>query len=52
MDLSKFQNLWDEFLKFLDRAFQWLMYVFGASEKWPPDDYPNIDDEATTAAAE
>lgn len=48
MDFSKFQKLWEDFLYFLDRTFQWLMYIFGASEEWPPADYPNIDDEQTT----
>lgn len=43
MDLSKFQELWNDFLEFLDRSFQWLMYLFsGEGEKWPPQDYPNI----------
>lgn len=47
MDWKGFQEVWDEFLAFLDRCMQWLQYLFGAG-KWPPDDYPNIDD--TTAA--
>ncbi len=43
MDLSKLQDLWNDFLEFLDRTFQWLMYLFsGENNEWPPEDYPNI----------
>ena len=46
MDLSKFQNLWNDFLEFLDRTFQWLMYLFsGEGDTWPPKDYPDIKEE-------
>lgn len=48
MDLGKFQELWNDFLEFLDRTVQWLLYLFGMGD-WPPQDYPNIDDEATNA---
>lgn len=48
MNFGKFQELWDDFLDFLDRAVQWLLYLFGAGT-WPPDDYPNIDDETAQA---
>ena len=43
MDLSKFQDLWNDFLEFLDRSFQWLMYLFSGEESdWPYDEYPDI----------
>ncbi len=45
MDFSKFQDLWNDFLEFLDRSFQWLMYLFDSSkegEEWPPADYPDF----------
>lgn len=38
-------SIWDEFLAFMDRAFQWLQYVFGAIDTWPPVDYPDINEE-------
>ncbi len=47
MDLNKFQELWDYFLAFLDRTFQWLLYVFGVIDEWPPADYPDINEENT-----
>lgn len=40
---DNFMGVWDEFLAFMDRVIQWLQYVFGAIEKWPPEDYPDID---------
>lgn len=48
MNFGKFQELWEDFLDFMDRTVQWLLYLFGAGE-WPPADYPNIDDERTEA---
>lgn len=43
MDFNAFMQVWDEFLKFMDRVVQWLQYLFNNGE-WPPEDYPNIDD--------
>ena len=43
MNWDNLMEVWGEFRKFLDRAFQWLQYVFGAIDKWPPEDYPEID---------
>ena len=43
MKFSDFQELWDNFLNFLDRSFQWLMYLFTGEGTWPPVDYPDID---------
>ena len=40
---DNFMNVWDEFLKFMDRVVQWLQYVFGVIDEWPPVDYPEID---------
>ena len=42
-------ELWEDFLKFMDRVVQWLKYLFtgevnSENGKWPPDDYPGIDD--------
>ena len=43
-------GIWDEFLAFMDRVMQWLQYVFKVEGAvWPPEDYPNIDDEKATA---
>lgn len=47
MNWNNFMEVWNEFLAFMDRVVQWLMFIFGAGE-WPPKDFPNIDDEATT----
>lgn len=46
MDFNAFMVVWEEFLHFLDRAVQWLQYVFGGDDtSWPPDPYPDIDAE-------
>lgn len=42
MNWDNFMNVWDEFLKFMDTVVQWLQYVFGIIEEWPPEDYPDI----------
>ncbi len=46
MDFSVFQQIWEDFLAFLDRAFQWLMYLFNTDDEedkeWPPTTYPDI----------
>lgn len=44
MNWGNFEEVWDSFLNFMDRVVQWLKYVFGATDEWPPEDYPNIDD--------
>ena len=49
MNWDKLLEVWDEFLWFMDRVMKWLQYVFGVIDKWPPDDYPDIDDEKTEA---
>ncbi len=38
-------EVWEEFLAFMDRAVQWLMYVFGATDEWPPKPFPGFGDE-------
>ena len=39
MDLKAFQDLWTDFLKFLDRTFQWFKYIFaGEGAEWDPTD--------------
>ena len=38
-------NVWDEFLKFMDKVVQWLQYVFGVTDEWPPKPFPDIDAE-------
>ena len=43
MDLKGLQDLWNDFLAFLDRSFQWLMYLFDGDregKEWPPTEYP------------
>lgn len=40
---DNFMNVWDEFLKFMDRVVQWLQYVFGVTDEWPPKPYPDMD---------
>ena len=44
MDFTNFANVWEDFLKFLDRAFQWLKLIFSGEDlsQWPPKDYPDI----------
>lgn len=48
IDFNAFLNVWDEFLAFMDRVVQWLQFLF-ANGEWPPEDYPNIDDEKPVA---
>lgn len=47
MNWDNFMNVWDEFLNFMDRVVQWLQYVFGVTNKWPPEDYPDFNGEET-----
>ncbi len=46
MDFSKFAQIWDDFLAFLDRSFQWLKFLFTGEdlENWPPKDYPDVNE--------
>lgn len=48
MNWDIFLEVWDSFMAFMDRVVQWLMYLFGEGE-WPPEDFPNIDDEKPEA---
>lgn len=41
--MDAFMIVWDEFLAFMDRAVQWLKWVFSGEGEWPPVDYPDID---------
>ena len=50
MNWDVLMEVWNEFLSFMDRVVQWLQFVFGVTDKWPPEDYPNIDDQPTTTA--
>lgn len=43
MNWDNFMMVWDEFLKFMDKVVQWLQYVFGVTNEWPPVEYPDID---------
>lgn len=45
MNWDIFMEVWDSFLEFMDRVVQWLQFVFGVIEEWPPKDYPDIDEE-------
>ena len=45
MNWNNFMEVWEEFLKFMDRVVQWLQYVFGVTDTWPPEPFPGIDDE-------
>lgn len=49
MDWKVAQEVWDEFLWFMDRVMQWLQYVFGIKDKWPPEDYPDFKEPTTQA---
>lgn len=43
IDFGVFQEVWDEFLAFMDTVMQWLQFVFGVTDQWPPEEeYPNI----------
>lgn len=44
MDLGRLNEVWEDFLKFMDRVMQWLQYVFGVTNEWPPEDYPDINE--------
>lgn len=46
-DWDLFVEVWDEFLKYMDRVVQWLKFVFTGNEgydgeEWPPVDYPEL----------
>lgn len=43
LNWDNLMNVWDEFLKFMDRVVQWLQYVFGVTDEWPPKPYPDMD---------
>ena len=43
MNWDNLMNVWNEFLKFMDTVVQWLQYVFKITDKWPPEEYPEID---------
>ncbi len=47
MNWNSFMEVWDEFLKFMDRVVQWLMFIFGATDKWPPEEFPDINEGKT-----
>lgn len=49
MNWDVLMEVWDSFLTFMDRVVQWLTFLFAGGE-WPPEDFPNIDDEPTSAA--
>lgn len=51
MNWDLLMEVWESFLSFMDRVVQWLQFVFGVTDKWPPEDYPNIDDQQTTTNA-
>ena len=45
MNFGKFQELWNDFIFFLDRSFQWLMYLFDPDKEnseWKPENWPII----------
>ena len=42
MNWDRVEEVWGEFLAFMDRVVQWLEYVFGVTDKWPPEDFEDI----------
>lgn len=51
MNWDVLMEVWDSFMEFMDRVVQWLQFVFGVTDKWPPEEYPDIDaTEPTTLA--
>ena len=42
MNWDRVIEVWDEFKFFLERTFQWLQYVFGVTDKWPPEEMPDF----------
>ena len=42
MNWDNFMLVWDEFLDFLDKSFQWLKFLF-TEGKWPADPFPGND---------
>ena len=45
MNWDNLLGVWDEFLAFMDRVVQWLQYVFGVTDEWPPEDYEDINEK-------
>ncbi|MGN0486372.1 MAG: hypothetical protein ACI4GB_03990 [Acutalibacteraceae bacterium] len=43
MNTDRLLSVWSDFLAFMDRVVQWLQYVFGIRDTWPPEDYPDFD---------
>lgn len=47
MNWDVFMEVWDSYLKFMDRVVQWLKYLFaGEDSTWPPADYPDFNEPA------
>ncbi len=42
MNWDNLLYVWDEILAFFDKTFQWLQYVFGVIDEWPPEEFPDI----------
>lgn len=44
-----FMEVWDSYLKFMDRVVQWLKFLFTGEGTWPPADYPDFNEPTTSA---
>lgn len=49
MNLDRLEQVWNDFLAFLDRTFQWLMYLFTGEGDWPPVDFPDFNEPSKDA---
>ena len=50
MNLDRLEKVWNDFLAFMDRTFQWLMYLFTGEEgDWPPVDFPDFNEPSKEA---
>ncbi|MBQ7005838.1 MAG: hypothetical protein IJN68_05345 [Clostridia bacterium] len=48
MNWDVLMEVWESFMTFMDRVVQWLTWLFDGranGETWPPEDYPDIDEE-------
>ena len=37
MNWDIFIEVWESFIDFMNTVFQWLQFVFGVIEEWPPE---------------
>ena len=45
MNWDVFMEVWDSFMTFMNRVVQWLQYIFGVTNEWPPEEFPDFSEE-------